>query len=338
MYYLKYRPSKIEEVDNSRVRTIISNYLTKTDIPHAWLFVGHKGMGKTSVARILAKELCKTGRSETDVILSKEIEEGTSADVQEINGADNTGIDDVRKLIENIAYTPMIAKYRMYIIDEVHMLSGSAFNGLLKILEEPPKHAIFILATTLVDKIPATVQSRCVKVDFGTAKAEDITAMLDRIAEGENLKISDETKSLIIKSSDRSFRDATKILEELVSQNSLDPLKAGAYIGLRSKDEVLSFFERKDVAGGIAWINTFTTDGGDSKLLIEESIRKVHALILKHFGVDPDFPVGDYKFSLADLAKLQKLLHEAYNASRSSPVPSTALQLCMIEFGKQKEH
>lgn len=332
MFYLKYRPRTIDEVDNTRVRDVIKNYLKQKDTPHAWLFVGHKGMGKTSIARILARELCKTGDSKKDEIILADIENGSSPDVQEINGADNTGIDDVRKLIENISFAPMIAKYRMYIIDEVHMLSVSAFNGLLKILEEPPSHAIFILATTSIDKIPSTIQSRCVKVEFGTAKVEDVISMIDRIAKGEGLTVTSGTKQLVAKNCDRSFRDATKILEELVTQNALDETSAAKYLGIRTKDDILAFLEKKDATSAISWLQEFATGGGDVKLLIEETIRKIHALILTHHKVESDYPVGIHSFTLSELARMQKLLHEAYSVSRSSPVPSSALQLAVIEY------
>lgn len=336
MFYLKYRPHNIDDVDNSKVRDVIKNYLKLADVPHAWLMVGHKGMGKTSIARILARELCKTGDVKKDELILRDIENGASPDVQEINGADNTGIDDVRKLIENISFSPMIAKYRMYIIDEVHMLSVSAFNGLLKILEEPPAHAIFILATTSIDKIPSTIQSRCVKIDFGTAKEEDVIRMINRIAKGENLKVAENTKILIARNCDRSFRDATKILEELVTQNALEETAARSYLGIRTKEDVLSFLEKRDAFTAISWLQEFTTGGGDIKLLIEETIRKIHALILTHYKVNPDYPVGEHKFTLGELAKIQKLLHEAYTVSRNSPVPSSALQLAIIEYCQVK--
>lgn len=336
MFYLTYRPQTIDAVDNSKVRDVIKKYLAAKSIPHAWLFTGHKGMGKTSVARILAKELCKTGDAQKDAIIVADIENGTSADVQEINGADNTGIDDVRKLIENISYAPMVAKFRMYIIDEVHMLSTSAFNGLLKILEEPPEHAIFILATTSLDKIPSTIQSRCVKVDFGTAAPSDVVAMIDRIATAEKLTIADETKDLIAAHCDRSFRDATKILEELVTQNALAPEEARRYLGLRTKGDVLVHIAKKDAIACISWLQEYAAGGGDVKLQIEELIRKVHALILMSHGIAADYPVDPQPMTIAELTKLQRLLHEAYTVSRQSPVPSAALQIAFIEYCHSK--
>lgn len=332
MLYLTYRPKKLEEVDNVKVKTVIGNYLSQKDIPHAWLFTGHKGMGKTSVARILAKELCKVPDKELSNRIAQDIDNGVSPDVQEINGADNTGIDDVRKLIENIAFTPMMAKYRMYIIDEVHMLSTSAFNGLLKILEEPPQHAIFVLATTSLDKIPATIQSRCVRVDFGTAKPEDVVVMLTRIEKGEGIVIPEETKTLIAHNCDRSFRDATKILEELITQNALSPKKAEEYLGIRAKDSLLRYLEQKDAMQAIEWLFAFTSAGGDPKLLIEETIRRLHALILKASGVDPDYPVDTYTFGNKELVQLLRLFHEAYNVSRTSPVPASAIQIAIIDY------
>lgn len=332
MYYLTYRPKSIQELDNTKVRELIEKYLAVKEVPHAWLFTGHKGMGKTSVARILAKELCQTGNKSLDARIVADIESGISPDVQEINGADNTGIDDVRKLIENITYTPMMAKYRMYIIDEVHMLSTSAFNGLLKILEEPPAHAIFILATTAIDKIPPTIQSRCVRVDFGTAKPEDVVAMLDRIEQGEKINIPQETKFLIAHNCDRSFRDATKILEELVAQDALRPDVAQKYLGVRAKDKLLAYLEGKKAQEAIQWLQEYAMSGGDPKLLIEETIRRLHAFMLKLNGVDPDYPVDNLTFNIVQVSKLLKLFHEAYNMSKTSPVPQTAIQIAIIEY------
>ncbi|MBP6994388.1 DNA polymerase III subunit gamma/tau [Candidatus Woesebacteria bacterium] len=335
MFYLTYRPKTIQDIDNTKVREVVRKYLAVPEIPHAWLFTGHKGMGKTSVARILAKELCKTGDASMDKRIVADIENGVSPDVQEINGADNTGIDDIRKLIENISYTPMMGKYRMYIIDEVHMLSTSAFNGLLKILEEPPSHAIFILATTAIDKIPPTIQSRCVRVEFGVAKPEDVVRMLERIEKGEKLTIPSATKTLIANNCDRSFRDATKILEELVAQKALDPESAQQYLGVRAKDKLLTFLEGKNTVGAIQWLQEYSLAGGDPKLLIEETIRRLHALMLKLNGVEPDYPIDDVNLTPVQVAKLLKLFHEAYAVSRVSPVAQTAIQVAVIEYCQQ---
>lgn len=335
MLYQKYRPRQLQEVDNSRVRALISKYLSAKDIPHAWLFTGHKGMGKTSLARILAKELCSTGDAKLDARIHTDIDSGVLADVQEINGADNTGIDDVRKLIETISYAPMLAKYRMYIIDEVHMLSSSAFNGLLKVLEEPPSHAIFVLATTALDKIPATIQSRCVRVDFGLAKEEDVIRMLDRIAKGEGIQIPDTTKKLIADNCDRSFRDATKILEELIAQSALDEKAAQHYLGVRSRDKLLAYLAERKASEAIKWLYEFTADNGDPKLLIEDTIRRLHAMMLRSHGIEPDYPIDDVRFSTVELIRLLRLFHDAYTVSRSSPVPASAIQIAIIEYCRE---
>ncbi len=332
MLYLTYRPQTVAQIDNTKVREIIANYLKSSEIPHAWLFTGHKGMGKTSVARILARELNKTGDAKKDLEIGQDIESSTSPDVVEINGADNTGIDDVRTLIENIQYAPMTGKYRMYIIDEVHMLSTSAFNGLLKILEEPPAHAIFILATTALDKIPATIQSRCVRVDFGSATTADVTCMIERIAIGEKLQIPPEVIQLIATHCDRSFRDATKILQELIAQDALTLVKAEAYLGTRTKDSLVTQLAQPDVKKVIAWTHAFASEGGDMKQLIEDTLQKVHGLLLKAHGVDPDTELPDVVFTSAQLVKLLKLFHEAYATVRISPIPQVAVQIAIIEY------
>lgn len=332
MLYHTYRPLTVDQIDNVKVRDVIKNYLLAKSFPHAWLFTGHKGMGKTSVARILARELNKTGNAAKDAQINHDIEVGSSPDVQEINGADNTGIDDIRMLIENISYAPMVGKYRMYIIDEVHMLSTSAFNGLLKILEEPPAHAIFILATTAIDKIPATIQSRCVRVDFGTASSADVVAMLTRIEKGEKITIPSAVKSLIASNCDRSFRDATKLLEELITQNALTLDKAQAYLGTRSQESLLNHLTQPDVKKTISWLYEYANAGGDMKLLIEDTLHKLHGLLLREHGVVPDITLPDVKLDKSQIVRLLKLFHEAYVTSRSSPIPQVAVQIAVIEY------
>ena len=201
MFYLKYRPQTIGELDNTQVREKISNLLKTKDIPHAMLFVGSKGMGKTSTARIAAKavnclenlfagkgtssEPCNTCSNCTS------IDKNSSPDVVEQYAASNRGIEEIRKLIKESSFAPMAGRYRVYIIDEAHMITPDAFNALLKTLEEPPKTVLFILATTNEEKVPTTIISRCVRIPFGQANKADIFHMLDRMIKKEHLEVSD---------------------------------------------------------------------------------------------------------------------------------------------------
>jgi DNA polymerase-3 subunit gamma/tau len=192
----KWRPQVFEDVvGQDHVVTTLRNAIRLGRVAHAFIFSGPRGVGKTSVARILAKALnCEKGPSEipcNGCTNCREITEGSSMDVREIDGASNRGIDEIRELRENVKFSPSSSRNKIYIIDEVHMLTKEAFNALLKTLEEPPPNVIFVFATTETHKIPATILSRCQRYEFKRISLKEITATLRKIAEGEGIKISD---------------------------------------------------------------------------------------------------------------------------------------------------
>jgi DNA polymerase-3 subunit gamma/tau len=218
----KWRPQRFEEVvGQDHITTTLRNAISSGRIAHAFLFAGSRGVGKTSVARILAKALnCEQGPRPdpcNQCPPCREISAGSSIDVLEIDGASNTGVDDVRELRENIKYMPSRGKYRIYIIDEVHMLSISAFNALLKILEEPPAHAIFIFATTEPHKIPETILSRCQRFDFRRIPQELIQKRLKEILSQEGIRLSEQGLSLIGREAEGSMRDAQSLLDQVIA-------------------------------------------------------------------------------------------------------------------------
>jgi DNA polymerase-3 subunit gamma/tau len=218
----KYRPGTFEDViGQPHIVQMLVNAITTKRVAHAFLFSGTRGVGKTTVARILAKALnCEKGPTSTpcDVCANcQEIAQGTSVDVIEIDGASNTGVDDVREIRENVKFTPFRGSYRVYIIDEVHMLSNSAFNALLKTLEEPPSHVVFVFATTEIHKIPATILSRCQHYNFRRITKAEIIQRLRHVADQEGLAMEDRGLASIARASEGSMRDALSLLDQAVA-------------------------------------------------------------------------------------------------------------------------
>ena len=218
----KYRPGTFEDViGQPHIVQMLVNAITTKRVAHAFLFSGTRGVGKTTVARILAKALnCEKGPTSTpcDVCANcQEIAQGTSVDVVEIDGASNTGVDDVREIRENVKFTPFRGSYRVYIIDEVHMLSNSAFNALLKTLEEPPPHVVFVFATTEIHKIPATILSRCQHYNFRRITKAEIIQRLRHVADHEGLAVEDRSLASIARASEGSMRDALSLLDQAVA-------------------------------------------------------------------------------------------------------------------------
>ncbi|WHZ17239.1 MAG: DNA polymerase III subunits gamma and tau [Nitrospira sp.] len=218
----KYRPGTFDDVigQGHVVQTLMNSIATKR-IAHAFLFSGTRGVGKTTVARILAKALnCEQGPTGTPCNTCAncvEITQGTSVDVVEIDGASNTGVDDVREIRENVKFTPFRGQYRVYIIDEVHMLSNSAFNALLKTLEEPPAHVVFIFATTEIHKIPATILSRCQHYNFRRISKAEIARRLRHVAEQDGLTIEDRSLMALARASEGSMRDGLSLLDQIIA-------------------------------------------------------------------------------------------------------------------------
>jgi len=340
VFYLKYRPKKISELDSEAVRSRLENVLSgklPDKIPHAFLFTGPRGLGKTSTARIIAKSINCTNRKEKEIEpcnrceSCKSIISGSNLDVLEIDGASNRGIDEIRDLREKIRLAPLNSKKKIYIIDEVHMLTAEAFNALLKTLEEPPKHAVFILCTTEAQKVPLTITSRCFHIKFSRAVEEDLVGSFQRIIKGEGAKAEKQALLEIAILSDGSFRDGAKILEELISispkiTHDLVERKYKTKTINNNLNELINSFEKRDAGRGIKIVSNLSNDGIDFKLFTEELINKLHEdLLSKVDGKEAGL-------SLSETKELIEMLVKSHTSIKYAILPQLPLELTIVEW------
>jgi DNA polymerase III subunit gamma/tau len=352
VFYRKYRPQKIEELDNESVRKSLYSIFSKGSFAHAFLFTGPKGLGKTSAARIVAKVInCEKHLSLKGHREEKEIEpcnkcsqcqsitSGNNLDILEIDGASNRGIDEIRDLKEKIKLAPFKASKKIYIIDEVHMLTTEAFNALLKTLEEPPSHAVFILCTTEQHKVPATIASRCFKINFTRATNDELVRSLQRIVKAEDIKADKEALLEIAKLSDASFRDGAKLLEEVAIFAGRKTITADLVnekynnSGIAdSVSQILEALVQKDAKKGIAVCKELAKQGMDFKYFIEELMGKLHLMLLQKVGVEK--AEKEPILELSEIRKLFQLLTVAYLETKSSVLSQMPLELAILEWGE----
>lgn len=287
--YRKWRPQRFEDVVGQRaIVTALKNQITANRVGHAYLFTGVRGTGKTTCAKIFAKAVnCLhpvNGDPCGECEICKGIDNGSILDVVEMDAASNNGVDDIRDLRDETAYTPSACKYKVYIIDEVHMLSTAAFNALLKTLEEPPAHVIFILATTEIQKVPATILSRCQRYDFTRIGPEDIARRVEYIAGEEKLELSPDGAELIARLADGALRDALSILDTcagVTSKIDADVVRRMAGVTDRSYlFRISDALEAQDGATALAQLAQLRQQSVDVKRLTEELIAHYRALML----------------------------------------------------------
>ena len=287
--YRKWRPKTFNDViGQTHITKTLQNEIVSNRIGHAYLFIGSRGTGKTTCAKIFAKAVnClnpNLGDACLDCEICKEIDNSNILDIIELDAASNNGVDDIRNICESANFTPAKAKYKVYIIDEVHMLSPGAFNALLKTLEEPPAHVIFILATTEVHKVPATILSRCQKFEFHKISIEDIIKRLNFIAEREGINLQDEAALTIAKFSDGAMRDALTIFEKCIDfENEITYKKVSKILGITENEYIYDIIDsiiEKNTSKAISIINQLDHESKNLSVFFEELILAFRNIML----------------------------------------------------------
>jgi DNA polymerase III subunit gamma/tau len=363
----KWRPSRFEDlVGQNHVVQTLKNAITFQRVSHAYLFSGARGVGKTSVARIFAMALrCPNVKEGTPCNTCEEcraIIESRSVDVVEIDGASNNGVEAVRGIRENVAYAPSSGTYKIYIIDEVHMLSLSAFNALLKTLEEPPEHVIFVFATTEVQKIPVTILSRCQRFEFRRLTSPQIVERLIRILKEENLKLTDEALRTLAAYGDGSLRDSLSLLDQVLSYYShgegktsaLDEKQVVEALGLSDTSTVLGFLSAvvsKDTAQILKLVGDTYQSGVDLKRFAERTLEELRLLFLLALAKDgADKPTAEAldlstshfsavealakQVSLTQVERMSQILGKAIQQIGWSSLPRYVLEMAAIRMSK----
>lgn len=348
VFHLKYRPQKIEELDSKEVANSLKKILSNKEIPQSFLFTGPKGAGKTSAARILAKAVncldLKNGEPCSECTNCKEILNGSSIDIIEIDAASNRGIEDARALKEKSYLLPSKLNKKVFIIDEVHMLTKEAFNALLKLIEEPPKHTIFILCTTNAEKIPDTILSRLIKIDFKKGKKDELVGALEKIVEGEKIEIDKKSLDLIVQKSDGSFRNVHRTFNEIYLQfgNKISNKDVEKFFETKSGDYSEEKFEEDLVKGEpkiiLEKLEGLAETGIDFVDFRERLLSYFQKKILICYGVNEDKENLVSKLKANDLTRLINLLINASKQEKEVSIDQLPLELAVIEFFSAKQN
>lgn len=349
--YRKWRPQSFDDVvGQEHVTTTLKNQISTGRIGHAYLFVGSRGCGKTTSARIFAKEINiaqldpKNPRTQQ---IAAAIAEGRSLDLIEIDAASHTGVDDIREIRDRVAFQPSELKYKVYIIDEVHMLSTAAFNALLKTLEEPPPHVVFILATTDPQKIPATVLSRCQRFNFKRVPVDKIVTRLRKLCEGEGIDADDHALRLIARHATGALRDAESLLDQLASSNSLriTPADVREALGATDASTVKALVDgliARDPSAGFDAIQNAIDQGADARQIARQTVEYLRALMqvkVSKSGASGDMTEAEKlemsghseHITMALLARATKAFSSAINEMRGSTDAQLPLEMAYLD-------
>lgn len=362
--YRKYRPQTFDDVvGQSAVTQTLKTQLATGKLSHAYLFTGSRGTGKTSSAKILAKAVnClnpQDGNPCNCCEACRAIDSGSCMDVLEIDAASNNGVDNVRDLREDAIYTPSQVKMRVYIIDEVHMLSISAFNALLKIIEEPPEHLLFILATTELHKVPATILSRCQRFSFRRISQEDIAARLQYVAYEENIDLDDSAARVLARLADGGMRDGLSLLDQCASATTGELTAERVYAclgisGVQECGQLMSCVAEHNTKGALTILNRAYADGKDMGALLDELICLARDLLvlktapnegismLSGVATDEEVKALVKKFSSGELVRMMGLIQQTAagftrNASRRLDAELCIMNLCQPELSLDAE-
>lgn len=354
--YRKYRPQSWDQVvGQGHVVQTLKNAIAADRVGHAYLFAGPRGTGKTSVARIFAKSVnCLAAESSSRPCNQCEncraVNDGIFLDLIEMDAASNTGVEDVRDLRDKVGFAPSQGRFRVHIIDEVHMLSTQAFNALLKTLEEPPPHAIFVLATTEIHKIPATVLSRCQRHEFRRVAVQEIITNLRGIAESEGLKADDEALALIARQATGSIRDAQSLLDQLSSAGSRITLElAQSVLGTAPSQALLQLVDSLDQGKSSAALEALSAAldaGADPRTLGRQMVEYLRALLMIKLGNASEVEATEgirermisqaAHFSGVELLQMLKSFNSAATDTRGGWQPSLSLELALASALEQR--
>ncbi|MCD6291472.1 MAG: DNA polymerase III subunit gamma/tau [Anaerolineae bacterium] len=356
--YRKWRSQTFEEiVGQEHVTRTLQNALREGRLAHAYLFAGPRGTGKTSTARILAKAVNCLAEPEkrpcNQCSICQAINEGRLLDLVEIDAASNTSVDDIRDLRDKVGFRPNEARMKFYIIDEVHMLSNSAFNALLKTLEEPPPHVVFVLCTTEPHRIPPTVLSRCQRFDFRRISTADITAHLARIVAAEGYKAEPEALTLIARTATGSMRDAISLLDQLLAygEQKITVAQVRDVLGMISERTVsdwVAALARRDVQSGLTVLNQLVMEGVELRELARQVLAYLRGILLLKVGggaasldVDADTLARMKEtadaFTMPHLIRSVRLFSQAATELRNTVQPQLPLELAFVEAATAAE-